>query len=57
MSNLTDEEKWAAVQNRDHEMDGRFYFGVLTTGVYCKPSCPSRRALRKNFRKFICSSV
>jgi AraC family transcriptional regulator of adaptative response/methylated-DNA-[protein]-cysteine methyltransferase len=32
--------------------DGRFVFAVVTTGVYCKPSCPSRHALRRNVRFF-----
>jgi AraC family transcriptional regulator of adaptative response/methylated-DNA-[protein]-cysteine methyltransferase len=37
---------------RDRNFDGRFFFGVMTTGVYCRPSCPSRRALRRNVRFF-----
>ena len=41
---------WSAVQNKDATQDGRFLFGVLTTGVYCKPSCRSRLPLRKNVR-------
>jgi AraC family transcriptional regulator of adaptative response/methylated-DNA-[protein]-cysteine methyltransferase len=41
---------WEAVSNRDHSFDGIFYVGVLTTGVYCKPSCSARRPLRKNVR-------
>jgi len=44
------EAAWQAVQNRDPAVDGDFFFGVLTTGVYCRPSCPSRRPLRKNVR-------
>jgi AraC family transcriptional regulator of adaptative response/methylated-DNA-[protein]-cysteine methyltransferase len=39
--------KWAAIETRDREADGTFYYSVKTTGVYCKPSC-SARALRKN---------
>jgi AraC family transcriptional regulator of adaptative response/methylated-DNA-[protein]-cysteine methyltransferase len=35
---------------RDAAMNGRFLFGVLTTGVYCRPSCAARRPLRKNVR-------
>jgi AraC family transcriptional regulator, regulatory protein of adaptative response / methylated-DNA-[protein]-cysteine methyltransferase len=45
---------WEAVSNRDHSFDGIFYVGVLTTGVYCKPSCPARRPLRKNVRFYPC---
>ncbi|HSH96821.1 MAG: bifunctional DNA-binding transcriptional regulator/O6-methylguanine-DNA methyltransferase Ada [Methylophilaceae bacterium] len=40
------EECWAAVVNRDSVMDGKFYYTVSTTGVYCKPSCASRQAIR-----------
>lgn len=49
---LTDEQCWEAVRNKDASQDGRFFIGVLTTGVYCRPSCPSRPALRKNVRFF-----
>jgi AraC family transcriptional regulator, regulatory protein of adaptative response / methylated-DNA-[protein]-cysteine methyltransferase len=41
---------WAAVQQHDASQDGRFYYGVLTTGVFCRPSCPSRQPLEKNVR-------
>ncbi|HTX60437.1 MAG TPA: bifunctional DNA-binding transcriptional regulator/O6-methylguanine-DNA methyltransferase Ada [Verrucomicrobiae bacterium] len=47
---LNHDECWAAVCRRDRTFDGRFYTGVLTTGVYCRPSCSARRALRKNVR-------
>jgi AraC family transcriptional regulator, regulatory protein of adaptative response / methylated-DNA-[protein]-cysteine methyltransferase len=43
---------WNAVVQRDASQDGRFYFGVLTTGVYCRPSCPARQPLRGNVRFF-----
>ena len=42
--------KWAAVVGRDRRADGTFYYSVKTTGVYCRPSCPSRRANPKNVR-------
>ncbi len=45
-----DELYWQAVEQRDRSQDGRFFFGVLTTGVYCRPSCPARRPLRRNVR-------
>jgi AraC family transcriptional regulator of adaptative response/methylated-DNA-[protein]-cysteine methyltransferase len=39
---------WDAVAAHDSRMDGVFLYAVRTTGVYCKPSCPSRRPLAKN---------
>src|SRR5271165_3401971 len=41
---------WDAVTRRDPASDGHFFLGVLTTGVYCRPSCPARHPLRKNVR-------
>ena len=39
---------WQQVLARDTSADGQFFYGVKSTGVYCKPSCPSRRPERKN---------
>ncbi|HWZ31266.1 MAG TPA: bifunctional DNA-binding transcriptional regulator/O6-methylguanine-DNA methyltransferase Ada [Bryobacteraceae bacterium] len=47
---LNQERCWESVQNRDRMQDGKFVFGVMTTGVYCRPSCPARKPLRKNVR-------
>jgi AraC family transcriptional regulator, regulatory protein of adaptative response / methylated-DNA-[protein]-cysteine methyltransferase len=44
------DQRWAAVIARDRRADGTFYYSVETTGVYCRPSCPSRRANPKNVR-------
>jgi AraC family transcriptional regulator of adaptative response/methylated-DNA-[protein]-cysteine methyltransferase len=44
----TDARRWLALQQRDSAADGQFVYSVVTTGVYCRPSCPSRLALRKN---------
>jgi AraC family transcriptional regulator, regulatory protein of adaptative response / methylated-DNA-[protein]-cysteine methyltransferase len=44
---------WNAVQERDRSWDGKFFFGVMTTGVYCRPSCGCRTPLRKNVRFFL----
>ncbi len=44
------EIRWNVVEKRDASKDGTFVYGVTTTGVYCKPSCASRRPLRKNVR-------
>ena len=45
---LSDEQAWAAVLGRDRRLDGRLFYGVASTGVYCRPSCPSRRPRRDN---------
>jgi AraC family transcriptional regulator of adaptative response/methylated-DNA-[protein]-cysteine methyltransferase len=45
-----DNERWGAVLRRDPEADGRFYYSVKTTGVYCRPSCSARRPARGNVR-------
>ena len=53
MKNLTlhtDEDRWLAVQARDSNADDQFVFAVQTTGIFCRPSCRARHALRKNVR-------
>lgn len=47
-----DDARWQAVLERDRKADGTFVFGVLSTGIYCRPSCPARRPLRKNVKFF-----
>lgn len=42
--------RWAAVVARDRGADGTFYYSVATTGVYCRPSCGSRRPNPRNVR-------
>ena len=49
---LSDDTAWAAVKRRDRTYDGRFVTGVLTTGIYCRPSCAARHPLRENVRFF-----
>ncbi|MGH8020534.1 MAG: bifunctional DNA-binding transcriptional regulator/O6-methylguanine-DNA methyltransferase Ada [Opitutaceae bacterium] len=44
----TGQQRWAAIVRKDARADGSFVYSVKTTGVYCRPSCPSRLALRKN---------
>src|SRR5882757_8591589 len=39
---------WQATLTRDGRADGAFFFGVKSTQIYCRPSCPARRPLRKN---------
>ncbi len=43
---------WQAVLGRDADQDGKFVFAVSSTGVYCRPSCPSRRPRRENVAFF-----
>jgi AraC family transcriptional regulator of adaptative response/methylated-DNA-[protein]-cysteine methyltransferase len=45
-----DESRWQAVTGRDRAADGAFVYSVKSTGVYCRPTCPSRLALRENVR-------
>jgi AraC family transcriptional regulator of adaptative response/methylated-DNA-[protein]-cysteine methyltransferase len=47
---VDDEARWVAVVTRDRSHDGKFYYSVASTGVYCRPSCPSRLAHRMNVR-------
>lgn len=51
-SPLPIETAWTAVEGRDAGFDGSFVYGVASTKIYCRPSCPSRRPLRKNVRFF-----
>lgn len=44
----TDEARWSAVATRDSRADRHFVYAVRTTGVFCRPSCPSRRPRRSN---------
>jgi AraC family transcriptional regulator of adaptative response/methylated-DNA-[protein]-cysteine methyltransferase len=48
----SDEEFWHAVENRNPRFDGLFVVGVRSTGIYCRPSCPSRRPKRENVTFF-----
>ncbi|HVO57934.1 MAG TPA: bifunctional DNA-binding transcriptional regulator/O6-methylguanine-DNA methyltransferase Ada [Dongiaceae bacterium] len=44
----TAERFWQATLARDARADGTFFLAVKSTGIYCRPSCPARRPLRKN---------
>jgi AraC family transcriptional regulator of adaptative response/methylated-DNA-[protein]-cysteine methyltransferase len=44
----TETARWDAVARRDKIADGHFVYSVLTTGVYCRPSCASRPKRREN---------
>src|SRR4051794_19982183 len=41
MSLLSDHDLKAVIARRDRRFDGRFTFGVTTTGIYCRPVCPA----------------
>ena len=47
-----DQSRWQKVLDRDKASDGEFVYAVRTTGVYCRPSCPSRRGKRENVQFF-----
>lgn len=49
---LIEDDCWTAVLSRDRAFDGRFVTGVLTTGIYCRPSCAARHPKRENVRFF-----
>ncbi|MGG1661780.1 bifunctional transcriptional activator/DNA repair enzyme AdaA [Brevibacillus sp. NRS-1366] len=46
------EEHWQAIVSCDDSYDGRFWYGVLTTGIFCRPSCKSRVPKQENIRLF-----
>jgi len=52
LTSLSATTAWAAVTARDARRDGHFVYAVATTGVFCRPSCGSRRPLRQNVRFF-----
>jgi AraC family transcriptional regulator, regulatory protein of adaptative response / methylated-DNA-[protein]-cysteine methyltransferase len=47
-----EEQYWRAVVEKDSRANGTFFVAVRSTGVYCKPSCPSRRPKRENVTFF-----
>jgi len=44
--------RWQAVVDRDGSLDGTFVFGVSSTGIFCRPSCPAKRPRRENVSFF-----
>ena len=52
MPTSNDTKLWNAVVTRDTSDTGEFFYAVKTTGVYCRPTCASRRPLRKNVEFF-----
>jgi AraC family transcriptional regulator of adaptative response/methylated-DNA-[protein]-cysteine methyltransferase len=47
-SPATDDSRWNRILLRDPTADGEFWYSVTTTGIYCRPSCPSRHARPEN---------
>ncbi|MFC4291669.1 bifunctional DNA-binding transcriptional regulator/O6-methylguanine-DNA methyltransferase Ada [Sphingorhabdus arenilitoris] len=52
MTQTDPDTAWNAVLRRDRQFDGQFVTGVLTTGIYCRPSCAARHPARANVRFF-----
>jgi len=44
--------KWISVLERDRRADGQFVYAVSSTGIYCRPSCPSRKPARRSVEFF-----
>lgn len=47
-----DEALWEVIVNCHRTFDGVYYYGVMTTGIFCRPSCRSRTPIRENVRIF-----
>src|SRR4051794_14502980 len=48
LPSVADDPRWARIVARDKTADGHLWYSVITTGVYCRPSCPSRIANPEN---------
>ena len=56
-SALNTDAYWDALIRRDARFDGRFFAGVKTTGIYCRPICPARKPHRRNVVFFVCAAA
>ncbi|MBZ0266871.1 helix-turn-helix domain-containing protein, partial [bacterium] len=52
-----DDHRYGALKSRDPRFDGRFFVGVTSTGVYCRPICPARTPKRENTRFYRCAAA
>ncbi len=52
VANPINDRRWQAVLDRDASLDGAFVFGVSSTGIFCRPSCPAKRPRRRNVSFF-----
>src|SRR5580700_10651773 len=48
VTSVSKQAAWTAVLRRDRHYDGKFVYVVVTTGIYCRPSCPARSPRRQN---------
>lgn len=48
----SDDSRWKAVLDRDTRAEGVFFYGVTSTGIFCRPTCPSRRPARDHVAYF-----
>ncbi|MHB1296541.1 MAG: bifunctional DNA-binding transcriptional regulator/O6-methylguanine-DNA methyltransferase Ada [Anaerolineae bacterium] len=53
---MNEQTYWEAVLQRDRAYDGRFVYAVRSTGIYCRPTCPSRRPNREQVHFFTSSA-
>ena len=54
---LDSDRCYRALQSRDRRFDGRFFVGVTTTGIYCRPICPSPPPRQRNVRFYACAAA
>jgi AraC family transcriptional regulator of adaptative response / DNA-3-methyladenine glycosylase II len=54
---LSPERCYRALRSRDSRFDGRFFVGVVTTGIYCRPICPAPTPRERNVRFFPCAAA
>lgn len=54
---LDEDTLWTAVAGRDSRWDGAFVYAVASTGIYCRPTCPSRRPRRERVRFFAAAAA
>lgn len=52
ITKLADDEKWTAVAASDKNYDGLFFYGVKTTGIFCRPSCNAKIPRKENVTFF-----
>jgi AraC family transcriptional regulator of adaptative response/methylated-DNA-[protein]-cysteine methyltransferase len=54
---ISEDDAWERVVARDRSSDGVFYYAVKTTGIFCRPTCPSRRPKQQNVEFFLTSEA